>query len=135
MFFFSIINAVKLGDWSTVYIYKWYKISSHTVPLAFSFWTRCQWNQVIRWSIDHILLLLFFEYIIYYYITTLLLIKYYLVLNYWFLQTFNLICGSKYRYDLEAHLVHMSNDGEVAVIGVMYEIGETPDPLLSLVNS
>ncbi|XP_019178385.1 PREDICTED: bifunctional monodehydroascorbate reductase and carbonic anhydrase nectarin-3-like [Ipomoea nil] len=38
------------------------------------------------------------------------------------------------RYDLEAHLVHVSNDGRIAVLAVMYQIGETPNPILSLIE-
>ncbi|KAL3518404.1 hypothetical protein ACH5RR_020993 [Cinchona calisaya] len=34
------------------------------------------------------------------------------------------------RYDLEAHLVHETPDGKIAVIGIMYEIGR-PDTFLS----
>nr|GMD17596.1 bifunctional monodehydroascorbate reductase and carbonic anhydrase nectarin-3-like [Ipomoea batatas] len=37
-------------------------------------------------------------------------------------------------YDLEAHLVHVSNDGQIAVLAVLYQIGETPDPILSVIE-
>uniref|UniRef100_A0A2P2KGQ5 Carbonic anhydrase n=2 Tax=Rhizophora mucronata TaxID=61149 RepID=A0A2P2KGQ5_RHIMU len=37
------------------------------------------------------------------------------------------------RFDLEAHMVHQSLDGKVAVVGIMYKIGE-PDPFLSSIE-
>ncbi|XP_027077177.1 bifunctional monodehydroascorbate reductase and carbonic anhydrase nectarin-3-like [Coffea eugenioides] len=37
------------------------------------------------------------------------------------------------RYDLEAHLVHQSSDGKIAVIGILYKIGR-PDPFLSMLE-
>ncbi|GJX23691.1 alpha carbonic anhydrase 7-like protein [Tanacetum coccineum] len=37
------------------------------------------------------------------------------------------------RFNLELHLVHQSNDGKIAVVGIMYKIGR-PDSLLSLME-
>ncbi|XP_071690363.1 alpha carbonic anhydrase 7-like [Rutidosis leptorrhynchoides] len=37
------------------------------------------------------------------------------------------------RFNLELHLVHQSEDGKIAVIGIMYKIGR-PDSLLSLME-
>lgn len=36
---------------------------------------------------------------------------------------------------MEAHLVHMSSDGKIAVIAILYEIGLLPDDLLTIVNT
>ncbi|MCE2055285.1 hypothetical protein HAX54_042331 [Datura stramonium] len=36
------------------------------------------------------------------------------------------------RFDMEAHLVHISNGGNIAVIGILYEIGLLPDTLLTI---
>ncbi|XP_025887484.2 bifunctional monodehydroascorbate reductase and carbonic anhydrase nectarin-3-like [Solanum lycopersicum] len=38
------------------------------------------------------------------------------------------------RYDMEAHLVHMSSDRKTAVIGILYEIGSLPDDLLTILE-
>ncbi|TMX00156.1 hypothetical protein EJD97_001306 [Solanum chilense] len=38
------------------------------------------------------------------------------------------------RYDMEAHLVHMSSDGKIAVIAILYEIGLLPDDLLTILE-
>ncbi|KAH0664397.1 hypothetical protein KY284_029328 [Solanum tuberosum] len=38
------------------------------------------------------------------------------------------------RYDMEAHLVHMSSDGKIAVIGILYEIGLLPNDLLTILE-
>ncbi|OIT33507.1 PREDICTED: bifunctional monodehydroascorbate reductase and carbonic anhydrase nectarin-3 [Nicotiana attenuata] len=39
------------------------------------------------------------------------------------------------RFNLEAHLVHESNNGQFAVIGILYEIGLLPDPFLSMIEN
>lgn len=36
---------------------------------------------------------------------------------------------------MEAHLVHTSSDGKIAVIGILYEIGLLPDNLQTKVNT
>ncbi|XP_055831094.1 bifunctional monodehydroascorbate reductase and carbonic anhydrase nectarin-3-like [Solanum dulcamara] len=38
------------------------------------------------------------------------------------------------RFDMEAHLVHMSSDGKIAVIGILYKIGLLPDNLLTILE-
>ncbi|XP_044483470.1 alpha carbonic anhydrase 7-like [Mangifera indica] len=37
------------------------------------------------------------------------------------------------KFDLEAHMVHQSTDGKIAVVGIMYKIGR-PDSFLSLIK-
>uniref|UniRef100_A0A1U7XY34 LOW QUALITY PROTEIN: bifunctional monodehydroascorbate reductase and carbonic anhydrase nectarin-3-like n=1 Tax=Nicotiana sylvestris TaxID=4096 RepID=A0A1U7XY34_NICSY len=39
------------------------------------------------------------------------------------------------RFNLESHLVHESNNGKFAVIGIIYEIGLWPDPFLSMIEN
>lgn len=42
----------------------------------------------------------------------------------------------KCRFDMEGHLVHETNDGKnIAVIGILYEIGLFPDLFLTMVNT
>ncbi|XP_060174240.1 bifunctional monodehydroascorbate reductase and carbonic anhydrase nectarin-3-like [Lycium barbarum] len=38
------------------------------------------------------------------------------------------------RFDMEAHLVHESNDGKIVVVGIVYEIGLLPDFFLSIIE-
>ena len=40
----------------------------------------------------------------------------------------------RYRFNMEVHLVHESDDGRTAVIGIMYKIGR-PDTFISMVNT
>ncbi|KAH0667058.1 hypothetical protein KY285_028264 [Solanum tuberosum] len=35
---------------------------------------------------------------------------------------------------MEAHLVHMSSDGKIAVVGILYEIGLLPNDLLTILE-
>nr|GMD15898.1 bifunctional monodehydroascorbate reductase and carbonic anhydrase nectarin-3-like [Ipomoea batatas] len=59
-------------------------------------------------------------------------IRYSFRLVHWHSPSEHVINGT--RYDLEAHLVHVSNDGKIAVLAVLYQIGETPDRILSLIE-
>ncbi|KAK4370563.1 hypothetical protein RND71_010038 [Anisodus tanguticus] len=51
------------------------------------------------------------------------------------INVFNQMRDAHYgRFDMEAHLVHESNDEKIVVVGIVYEIGLLPDLFLSLIE-
>ncbi|KAM7259736.1 hypothetical protein ACFE04_015477 [Oxalis oulophora] len=56
--------------------------------------------------------------------------EYYLQQIHWHSPSEHTIDGK--RFDLEAHMVHQSSDGKVAVIGILYTIGQPDNFLASL---
>ncbi|XP_077214063.1 alpha carbonic anhydrase 7-like [Tasmannia lanceolata] len=54
--------------------------------------------------------------------------KYNLIQCHWHSPSEHTINGQ--RYDLELHMVHQSIDGKIAVVGILYHLGN-PDPFLS----
>lgn len=59
---------------------------------------------------------------------------FYVSLSLFFFSLIYFLNINKCRFNLEAHLVHESDDGKTAVIGIMYKIGR-PDSFLSMVNT